>query len=83
MVSQIWWILYRKGSLKDLKRLHLKVSQGRLLIPCPISEGDGIALLCGAGHNLRKILARIRLLWLWMVWVLISSREPELAVQSV
>jgi IS5 family transposase len=47
-------------------------------------EGDAMnALLCGTGHNLRKILARIRLLWLWVVWVLISSREPELAVQSV
>jgi len=35
-------------------------------------KGDAInAVLCGAGHNLRKILARIRLLCLdiWRLWM--------------
>jgi len=34
-------------------------------------QGDAMnAILCGAGHNLRKILARIRLLWLRLAAVL-------------
>lgn len=36
------------------------------------SRGDAMnALLCGAGHKRRKILAKVRLFWLrlaWMVW---------------
>ncbi|MDE3245678.1 MAG: IS5 family transposase [Acidobacteriota bacterium] len=35
------------------------------------SRGDAMnALLCGAGHNLRKILAKVRLLWLRLAWML-------------
>jgi hypothetical protein len=46
-------------------------------------EGDAMnALLCGAGHNLRKILARIRLLWLWMAWLLTGSEASDLVVQA-
>lgn len=46
-------------------------------------QGDAInALLCGAGHNLRKILARLRLLWLWLVALLIVPQEPEAAPQA-
>jgi len=46
-------------------------------------QGDAInALLCGAGHNLRKILAKLRLLWLWWAALLVVLCEPETAPQA-
>jgi IS5 family transposase len=40
-------------------------------------EGDAMnAILCGVGHNLRKILARIRLLWLRLVAALWLDLVP-------
>jgi len=43
-------------------------------------QGDAInAVLCGAGHNLRKILARIRLLCL-AIW---RFRTPGKVVQTL
>ena len=37
-------------------------------------QGDGInSLLCCASHKLRKIQARLRLLWLWLVALLVFA----------
>lgn len=42
--------------------------------------GDAMnALLCGVGHNLRKILAKVRLYWLRLVWTLWGPGPQVLA----
>ena len=41
------------------------------------AAGDAMnAILCGAGHNLRKILARLRIFWAWKIrelWAMLET----------
>ncbi len=64
------------GHLKDDGLL------GRNFLKGMIGDAQN-ALLCGAGHNLRKILARLRLLWLRLGWPLGALLRPTARIQSV
>jgi len=53
---------------------------------CPLkgTDGDAIfAVLCGCGHNIRKILAYLRAIWAWLIAAIMvfmaGCRAPEQA----
>lgn len=61
---------------------HMK-TDGRLA-RCPLkgTRGDAIfAVLCGCGHNIRKILARLRVLFVLLLAWLAAARHPCEAVE--
>ncbi|MDE3028975.1 MAG: hypothetical protein KGH84_11310, partial [Paracoccaceae bacterium] len=63
---------------------HMK-SDGRLA-RCPLKGtfGDAIfAVLCGCGHNIRKILAHLRALMIAILAVVLAAVSPEIDQPNV